>query len=159
MHQVIGIFAAVAAPLFQVIAFVIWDGIWTGSGFAINLFMCTLASTGFLIVAVVTRYVEPISSDLFNKKMIGYLFLSTLLGIVIGNFMWCEALHLIHAKGVIVVDALKPFIAAILGWFFLEQELEVLAWAGMVCTVAGVLWVSLEHEKMKDATNEGGGGA
>jgi len=152
MPQVIGIFAALAAPLFQVTGFVIWDGTWTGSAFALNLFKCTLASTGFLIVAVVTRYAEPISSDLFNKEVIGYLFLSSLLGIVIGDFMWLEALRLIHAKRVIVVDALKPFIAALLGWFCLEQELEDLGWVGMVCTVAGVLWVSLEHDKMKGAT-------
>lgn len=154
MPRVIGVLAALAAPLFQVIGFVVWDGSWTGSAFALNLFKCTFASTGFLIVSAITRTVDPRSSDPLNTEVVGYLFLSSFLGIVIGDLMWLQALRLLHSTRVIVVDALKPFVAAILSWVFLEQELDEFTWAGMVCTMGGVLWVSLEHEKMKGTPEE-----
>ena len=44
-----------------------------------------------------------------------------MLGIVVGDNTWLRALQLLGARRVILVDALKPWLAAILGHFLLDE--------------------------------------
>lgn len=50
--------------------------------------------------------------------------LSAMLGIVIGDNTWLRALRLLGARRVILVDALKPWLAAVLGHFLLDEVCE-----------------------------------
>ena len=84
----------------------------------------------------------------YDGRSVGYLMLSSTLGIVIGDVMWLEALRRIGARRVIVVDSIKPFAAAILGQFLLNEKLKPLAWLGMIVTVTGLLIVTLEKERI-----------
>jgi drug/metabolite transporter (DMT)-like permease len=69
---------------------------------------------------------------------------SSLLGIVVGDLLWLRALVCIGARRVIIVDSIKPFIAAVLGMVFIGEELRLATLAGMFTTVFGVIIVSLE---------------
>ena len=152
-----GVIAALLAPLFMSLGFFIWDMRWTvsgGSAFALNMFKCNVASIWFAIVAAIRGFSQRGSSSVFNVQSIGFLTLSSTLGIIIGDVLWLEALRLLGAKHVIVSDSLKPFAAAILGRFLLREALHPLSWVGMVLTVLGVGMVAWEGQNNLSDENE-----
>ena len=55
-----GIVAALSAPFLLDVGFLIWDKHWKGSSFALNLYKCTLASIGFLILSFATQRDRPV---------------------------------------------------------------------------------------------------
>jgi EamA-like transporter family len=78
--------------------------------------------------------------------------LSSTLGILIGDWLWLEGLRLLGAKKVLVVDTLKPFFAAFLGWILLGETIRLPAIGGMMLTVIGVLMVSIEPNQTTTTT-------
>jgi drug/metabolite transporter (DMT)-like permease len=150
---IFGILAALASPLVMTLGFILWDNHWGGSAFSLNLFKCNLASLGFLVVSVATRS-EPFASSIFTAESVGFLMLSSTIGILIGDYLWLEALRLIGARRVIVVDTVKPFFAALLGWALLGEKLRPAAFGGMALTVAGVLVVGLERSAPSSNDNQ-----
>lgn len=143
----VGIVTQLLSPLFMTIGFIIWESNWIGSAYSLNLYKCSLGSVLFALIVVINT-----SSIQFRKNDVGYLLLSSTLGIVIGDVLWLEALRRIGARRVIVVDTIKPFAAAILGLCLLNEQLKPLAWVGMVVAVIGVLIVTLEKERLLDDT-------
>mmetsp|Transcript_242 Transcript_242/g.363 ORF Transcript_242/g.363 Transcript_242/m.363 type:complete len:419 (+) Transcript_242:117-1373(+) len=138
--ELFGILAALAAPLVMTVGFFVWDNNWAGSTFSLNLFKCNLASIGFLVLSIVTRLQDsPFHS--FTIESVGFLMLSSVIGILIGDFLWLEGLRLLGARRVIVVDSCKPFLAALLGWIFFGEPLRWQALVGIIVTVAGVFMV------------------
>jgi len=97
---------------------------------------------------------ESTSSDVFTITNVGYLILSSTLGILVGDVLWLEALRLLGAKHVIVIDSLKPFMAAILGRVGLDEVLLGPAWGGMVLTVIGVGVVAWEEQRITSAASQ-----
>lgn len=147
-----GVTAALTAPFLMALGFVIWDVYWKkggGSAFALNCFKCNLASIGFLILASTARD-APFSSSIYTTNSVGYLILSSIIGILIGDNVWLEALRLIGAQRVIIIDTAKPFIAALLGWAILGEDIRGAAFGGIAVTVVGVLIVSLEKERINE---------
>jgi drug/metabolite transporter (DMT)-like permease len=148
MSFVLGVAASLAAPFVMVIGFIVWDNQWKGSAFGLNLFKCTLASIGFLVLSLTTRSKDNLfPSEVFTQTSVGYLMLSATIGILLGDWIWLEGLRLIGARRVIVIDSCKPFLAALFGWVILGEQLKPAAFGGMALTVTGVLIVSLETEK------------
>ena len=138
-----GVAAALTGPLVMTLGFIAWDNHWKGSAFALNLYKCNLASIGFLILACTTRS-HPFPSHVFTIQAMGYMVLSSTIGIIVGDWTWLEALQMLGARRVILMDSLKPFLAALLGWLILDEQLRPAAFGGIFLTVAGVLIVSLE---------------
>lgn len=183
-----GVLAAIAAPFFMALGFIIWDVIWKqsrGSAFALNLFKCNLASIGFAIAGAVFGFTKTNSSTSSSTSTttttdedddataavaaalgvedeslttgtaaddsilnsINYLILSGFIGIVIGDIAWLEALRQLGASRVLVIDTVKPFVAALLGWLVLGEALKSVAFSGIALTVVGILVVELERER------------
>ena len=127
-----GVIAALLAPLFMSIGFFIWDVRWTASGgsaFALNMYKCLTASIGFVIMCGIRGFSQSNAdgAEVFTSSSVGFLLLSSALGIIIG-------------------DSIKPFAAAILGRFFLQETLKLIAWGGMILTVLGIGVVSWEEQ-------------
>jgi drug/metabolite transporter (DMT)-like permease len=163
-----GIAAALASPLVMTIGFCVWQNHWKGSAFALNLYKCTLASPAFLIVVLGMAQqernraeegarTELFPSDTFTRTTVGYLLLSSTIGIVIGDVLWLQALQSLGARRVIFVDSLKPFTAALLGYVLLGEEIRLTALVGIVVTVLGILLVSLEKEKVETQVDQSEG--
>ena len=169
-----GILAALGAPLVMTTGFLLWQDHWKGSAFALNLFKCCTASVLFLILSLTVPSLQRdvpdneedgdiivrddhtlFPSTVFTTRAVGFLFLSSTLGIVIGDWTWLEALQLLGARPVILMDALKPFLASLMGWWLLGEELRVMALGGMVLTVVGILVVALEQEQQNATTSVG----
>ena len=153
-----GIIAALLAPFFMTIGFFIWDVRWTSSGgsaFALNLYKCNFAAILFAImVAIRGFYSSESTTNVFTVANVGFLVLSSTLGIFVGDILWLEALRLLGAKHVIVVDSLKPFAVAILGRLVLDEELQAPTWGGMVLTVIGVGVVAWEEQRIISKRND-----
>lgn len=152
-----GVIAALLAPFFMSLGFYIWDIRWTtsnGSAFALNMYKCNIASTWFAIMAGIRGFSLEEYSNVFTTASVGYLILSSTLGIVIGDVLWLEALRLLGAKHVIVMDSLKPFAAAILGQLLLDESLHRIGYVGMVLTVLGVSAVAWEGQNESSKAEE-----
>lgn len=96
------------------------------------------------------HYTRNSRMDAFPAYVIFYLMLSSFLGIVIGDLAELEALRLVGARRVLVVDTIKPFAAAFLGHFLLDEIIHPSAVIGMAMTVAGVyvvLMATVQTEK------------
>lgn len=145
-----GVASALASPLVTTMGLIVWQDHWKGSAFALNLYKSCLASIAFLVTVLIAAKVGQRSSEVFTTKAVGYLVLSSTLGILIGDLTWLQALQLIGARRVILVDALTPFIAALFGFAFLGERIRPAAFGGIALTVAGVLLVSLESNDDDD---------
>eukprot|EP00566_Odontella_aurita_P002152 CAMPEP_0113567196 /NCGR_PEP_ID=MMETSP0015_2-20120614/23137_1 /TAXON_ID=2838 /ORGANISM="Odontella" /LENGTH=1052 /DNA_ID=CAMNT_0000469555 /DNA_START=422 /DNA_END=3580 /DNA_ORIENTATION=- /assembly_acc=CAM_ASM_000160 len=77
----------------------------------------------------------------FSWEHVGPIVLGSFLGILIGDCAELEALRLIGARRVLIVDTVKPFAAAFLGTIFLGEPLHLAAVLGMILTAYGVFIV------------------
>lgn len=84
--------------------------------------------------------------SVWTAQTIGFLTLSGAIGIVVGDLAWLQALHLLGATRVLVVDTIKPFSAAVLGWWILGEDIKGVAFVGIGLTAVGVLIVSFEKD-------------
>ena len=164
--QTTGFLAALAAPFFMSVGFIIWDKIWMNSGgsaFALNLFKCNLATIGFLIAGLIFGFrISDSDGDIGNPSdneetlgtAIGFLILSGFIGIIVGDLAWLESLRQLGASQVIILDTIKPFSAALFGYIILDESIHWAAYIGIVLTVTGVLIVSLEGERKNTIESE-----
>lgn len=147
----LGVVAALAAPLVMTLGFYIWEGLWKGSAFILNTFKCTLASLVFIFIVGCTNISAsaPFFSHTASRSDVGMLILSSVLGIVVGDTCWLKAMKMLGARRVIVVDVIKPFLAAVVGFVGLGEPVTWWLVLGLCLTMAGVLVVNLEKEKMR----------
>lgn len=148
-HATLGIMASLFSPLLMVFGFMLWDKNWKAGAYQLNCFKGSLASSFFLITALV----HGINHSVFKTHNILILFLSSFLGIVIGDSTWLMALQIIGARRVIIVDTMKPGLGAIFGAIFLGEPLTVMDGIGLVLTSIGVLIVCLEEQQIDDETS------
>lgn len=144
--EVYGVLASLGSSLALALGFLIWEAVWKkarGSAFSLNLIKCNLASVGFLILGFSIGFVTDVNWKIHD---IGYLILSGFIGIIIGDLFWLEALTRIGAVPVLVIDTVKPFSAAMFGWFVFKEPIQKIAYAGLSLTAIGILLVSYDHE-------------
>jgi drug/metabolite transporter (DMT)-like permease len=92
----------------------------------------------------------------FRMESIGWLVLSGVIGIIIGDLAWLEALQRLGAFRVLLIDTFKPFAATIFGHFILNESIHNIAYAGILMTALGVFIVSHEKNKMQNGNNNEG---
>jgi drug/metabolite transporter (DMT)-like permease len=80
-----------------------------------------------------------------RKQIIGYLTLSSTIGIIIGDILWLHALTILGTVRVVFIDALKPFCATVFGSIILHEPFRLVVLCGIACTVLGILCISLEQ--------------
>ncbi|CAJ1890607.1 unnamed protein product [Cylindrotheca closterium] len=152
-EELTGILAAIASPLCMAIGFIVWDKTWKGSSaFSLNLFKCNFASIIFVVVGLIFGFL--FEKDDFSLEHIGWLILSGVLGIIVGDWLWLEALQRLGAFQVLVIDTIKPFCAAVMGRFLLDEgTIHPISYAAMALTMTGVLVVSLEQNKLASSVD------
>jgi drug/metabolite transporter (DMT)-like permease len=159
-----GVVAALAAPFVMTLGFLLWEDHWKGSAFALNLFKCSTASVGFLLLSLTVPFQRGdddsrdgslFPRDVFTSRVVGFLFLSSAIGIIIGDWMWLQALQLLGSKRVILIDSLKPFLAALFGWLLLDEQLRPEAFGGIALTVAGIVIVSFDQDATSTTVEPG----
>ncbi|MDV2990454.1 MAG: hypothetical protein N4J56_000108 [Chroococcidiopsis sp. SAG 2025] len=76
---------------------------------------------------------------------LGLLLLSGVLGIGIGDTAFFFALNYLGARRALLMETLSPPLAAILALIFLQEQLSLIAWCGILLTILGVAWVITEQ--------------
>lgn len=154
-----GILAALSAPFFMALGFITWENVWTkrGSAFSLNLFKCNMASILFLILGLIFGFtVENDYDENSTFESIGFLVVSGLIGIVVGDLFWLEALRRLGAFKVLLIDTLKPFAATFCGRMILGESINEIAYVGIVFTAFGVLIVSVEQQQSEIESSSSG---
>lgn len=72
--------------------------------------------------------------------------LSSFVGVIIGDLAWLEGLRLLGATRVLIIDSIKPFVAAIMGLIFLGEPVSSILIFGAFITLIGILVVRLVRE-------------
>jgi drug/metabolite transporter (DMT)-like permease len=80
-----------------------------------------------------------------NALSLGFLLLSGVLGIGLGDTFYFEALNHLGARRTLLVEALAPPLSAFIALIFLQEALSLGAWVGIFLTVLGVSWVISER--------------
>lgn len=75
----------------------------------------------------------------------GWLGLSAIIGLVVGDAMLFQAFVLIGTRLAMLLMTLAPVIGALLAWVFLGETLSLLEIAAIVVTVGSVAWVVSEQ--------------
>ena len=80
-----------------------------------------------------------------NALSLGFLLLSGVLGIGLGDTFYFEALNHLGARRTLLLEALAPPLSALIALIFLQETLSTGAWVGIFLTVLGVSWVISER--------------
>ena len=130
--MLIGIFSAFGATLAWTYACSIWR---TQTNLykpiEINFLKNIIAFTIFSPVVLILKYST-------NYKYFLILILSGIIGIGLGDTFYLKSLNLIGTRKTLSIEALSPLIAAIAGNLFIDENLNLNAWIGIVI-VTGTL--------------------
>ena len=154
-----GFAAAAAAPGLGAAGLYLWSGWWAGSAFALNLFKCTAASAVHVALAAGGASREAADGPGLARipaETYGWLLASSVIGIVVGDNLWLLSLKLLGPRTVVFVNNLQPFLAALVGKFYLGEDIS--GWGlllGVALTAAGVTLVSLEKTRAGAGDGDG----
>ena len=137
------------APGLMAFGLFVWADAWTRSPLALNSFKCGLGSALFGVVVLIF-YRRPMPG-----RAVLWLAFSSLLGIVIADTLWLAALQILGARRMIAIDALKPFVAAFMGWLLLGDVVPWLGYLGVVICALGVYLLNVESAAKEDDAVDG----
>lgn len=152
MSNYIGEMAAIATAFLWAITSVAFEDAGKRIG-SVNLNLLRLLF-GFVFLSLfmtITRGM-PIPLDA-SPQAWGWLILSGVVGIVIGDLMLFEAFVLIGARISMLIYASVPPITAIIAYLFLGESMSGQQIAGMLITLSGIAIVILDGKK-KSATSK-----
>lgn len=128
---------------------------WTASSLAFSAAGRRMGSLSLNLVRLVLAFVFLGAYNLVRRGLLwpsdasaeawGWLFVSGLVGFVLGDMCLFRAFLLIGPRVAMLVMSLAPPIAAVLGWFLLGERLSALGILGMAVTLVGVAVVVLER--------------
>jgi drug/metabolite transporter (DMT)-like permease len=93
--------------------------------------------------------------DTAGLPAIGWLLLSGVLGIGLGDTAYFEAIAGLGPRRALLVGMLAPPMAGLIALVFLDETLAWTAWLGIALTIAGVAWVVTERPAGNGGSREG----
>ena len=81
-----------------------------------------------------------------NAQAWGWLGVSGLIGLTIGDTCYFRSLQILGARRCLIVTTTAPVFAAVLGWLLLGEALLWISVAGIAMTLAGIFWVILDGD-------------
>jgi len=115
---------------------------------AVNLIRLVMA---FFFIGIYSWFARgfffPTDATLFNWK---WLALSGLIGFVIGDLLLFQSYLVIGARVAMLLMALAPPFAALIGWLLLDEVLTPMNWLGMTITITGIVIVILKRKKTEE---------
>ena len=128
LNYILGVVAALSAPLIMTIGFYIWDGLWSGSSLGLNIFKGTLATVIFLIIIGI---INLASNQIYfqhqgTNEDIGWIVLSAFIGITIGDTCWLQSMAMIGAIPQAEHWAIRPLLTPDIPYAMLTCGLKYL---------------------------------
>ncbi len=81
----------------------------------------------------------------WNTVSLGLLMLSGVIGIAIGDTAFFSCLNRLGTRKALLLETLAPPLTAILALIFLNENLSMITWSGILLTVLGIAWVITER--------------
>lgn len=81
----------------------------------------------------------------FEVIPVTFLVISGIIGIGLGDTAYFSALNHLGARRTLLLETLAPPLGALLALIFLQEQLSVSAWCGILLTLLGVAWVISER--------------
>ena len=78
------------------------------------------------------------------------LILSGIIGIGLGDTFYIKSLNLIGTRKTLSIEALSPLIAAIAGNLFIDEQLNINAWIGIVIVTGALIKIIRKKSYLKD---------
>eukprot|EP00930_Biecheleria_cincta_P032997 TRINITY_DN22857_c0_g1_i1.p1 TRINITY_DN22857_c0_g1~~TRINITY_DN22857_c0_g1_i1.p1 ORF type:complete len:459 (+),score=45.33 TRINITY_DN22857_c0_g1_i1:110-1486(+) len=128
--------AVLLGPVFSTVGTLLYER-WQGSAASLNLIKCSIATILFATV-VVSSDAMAATIIALTPRVARMLMLSALLGVVIGDLLWLQALKLMGARMVILQTTLQPLISALAGAAFLNQPLAPSTGLAVAAVCAGL---------------------
>lgn len=102
---------------------------------------------GIIAIALIflTLILGADSIPKFDLFPVGFLLISGVIGIGVGDTAYFYALNHLGARRTLLLETLAPPITAILALIFLGETLKSVAWCGIFLTLMGVAWVITER--------------
>lgn len=107
----------------------------------LNVVKGIVAIACLILTILFTRETFPISASI----PILLLCLSGVIGIGWGDTAFLAAINYLGARRVLLIGTLSPPITAIAANIFLQEQLNLSAWCGILLTILGVAWVITER--------------
>lgn len=115
---------------------------------SVNLIRLVMAFFFIGIYSWITRgFFFPTDATFFQWK---WLAISGLIGFVIGDLLLFQAFVVVGARISMLMMALAPPFAALIGWLMLGEVLAPMSWLGMAITMIGIVIVILKREKTEE---------
>lgn len=109
---------------------------------ALNLSKGAIAIALIVLTLIVQGNTSPTGIE---PLALGFLLLSGIVGIGLGDTFYFEGLNNLGARRTLLVQALAPPLTALIALIFLQEALSLGAWLGIFLTVLGVAWVISER--------------
>jgi drug/metabolite transporter (DMT)-like permease len=146
----IGETAALGAAIFWTVSSLYWGRVHL-SALGINVCKNWLGSALILLhLFVLARLAGQPVLDAPLRSW-GYLSLSGVVGIVIGDTCYFRSLQILGPRRALIIASTAPLFAAVLGWSILRESLGWLAMSGVMMTVAGVIVVVSDRRARQEA--------
>lgn len=143
-------------------------GCWTVSSIAFSAAGKRIGSLSLNLVRLVIAFVLVTLYCSVRRGMLlpfdapprtwGWLLASGFVGYVLGDLCLFRAFVLVGPRLSMLVMALVPPMAAVLGFFLLNERISPLGIAGMIVTISGVAWVVRERPDTASANDTASAG-
>ncbi len=136
-HSHIGELFALGTAMFWTVSALAFEGATKRVGpFAVNLIRLWF---GFVFLSILSYFIRglvfPVDSTLHNWIWLG---LSGIIGFILGDFFLFSSYPMIGSRMAMLMMTLAPPIAALFGWIFLGETMNLKGLAGMVLVLTGI---------------------
>lgn len=147
MQEYFGEIAGVLTAVFWTVTSLAFESAGKKVGsLAVNLIRLVMA---FFFIGVYSWFARgfffPTDATFFQWK---WLAISGLVGFVIGDLLLFQAFVVIGARISMLMMALAPPFAALIGWMMLDEVMAPMSLLGMAVTMSGIVIVILKREKV-----------
>ncbi|MBI9044789.1 MAG: DMT family transporter [Anaerolineaceae bacterium] len=112
-----------------------------------------------ILMMLLTAWVTGMNFSAVATTAVLYLVISGILGIGIGDPTYFESILAMGTRKALLLHMLALPMTAVLALIFLEEQLSLKAWIGILITMAGIVWViteqSSENHIIKDGFRKG----
>jgi drug/metabolite transporter (DMT)-like permease len=116
--------------------------------YRVNKIRLLFAIVIYMVILTITTG-SPVPLGL-NLSQIGWLSISGIIGLAIGDAAGFKALVMIGPRLTTLTFCAVPVVTTLVAWIFLGERLHIVDLLGIVVTVGGVAWVVMERQFKAD---------
>lgn len=121
------------------------------TAWGMNLAKMVIATAIVLVQLLIVAAVNGTSAFTASPEAWGWLTISGLIGLTIGDTCYFRSLQILGARKCLIVTTTAPVFAALLGWLVLEEVLLMVSVVGIGVTLLGIIAVVSERSRHQES--------